>query len=74
MLMTDPAVPYLPGDSYGPYNRGTVDDIFLKSANGSQSLGLVWPGNLPLLLYSLSSPYLFPNPLSGVTVFPGTRF
>ncbi|KAF8888302.1 glycoside hydrolase family 31 protein [Infundibulicybe gibba] len=44
VLMTDPAVAYLPGDGYGPYDRGTQQDIWLKNANGSQSLGLVWPG------------------------------
>ncbi|KAL0955005.1 hypothetical protein HGRIS_003930 [Hohenbuehelia grisea] len=44
VLMTDPAVGYLPGGNYGPYDRGTALDIFLKSPNGSQSLGLVWPG------------------------------
>ncbi|RDB19429.1 putative alpha/beta-glucosidase agdC [Hypsizygus marmoreus] len=44
VLMTDPAVAYLPGENYGPYNRGTIDDIWLKASNGSASLGLVWPG------------------------------
>jgi alpha-glucosidase len=48
--MTDPAVAYLPGQSYGPYDRGTELDIFLKAANGSESLGVVWPGVfLPLI-------------------------
>ncbi|KAF9463440.1 alpha-glucosidase [Collybia nuda] len=44
ILMTDPAVAYLPGDTYAPYNRGTVDDIWMKAPNGSSALGLVWPG------------------------------
>lgn len=44
VLMTDPAVAYLPGEGYGSYDRGTTDDIWLKSANGSFSLALVWPG------------------------------
>ncbi|OBZ75819.1 putative alpha/beta-glucosidase agdC [Grifola frondosa] len=44
ILMTDPAVAYLPGEGYGPYDRGTADDIWLKAANGSFSLGAVWPG------------------------------
>lgn len=57
--MTDPAVPYLPGDTYGPYNRGTADDIFLKSANGSQSLGLVWPGKFFLYAYSVPNTYSY---------------
>lgn len=47
--MTDPAVAYLPGAGYGPYDRGTQQDIWLKAANGSQSLGLVWPGKSDVL-------------------------
>jgi alpha-glucosidase len=42
--MTDPAVGFLPDQGYGPYDRGTADDIWLKNANGSSHLGLVWPG------------------------------
>lgn len=42
--MTDPAVAYLPGENYGPYERGTTDDVWLKSPNGSATLSLVWPG------------------------------
>ncbi|TFY71663.1 hypothetical protein EVG20_g1354 [Dentipellis fragilis] len=44
VLMTDPAVAYLPGEGYGPYDRGTKLDVWLKAPNGSASLGLVWPG------------------------------
>ncbi|KAJ7118925.1 alpha-glucosidase [Mycena epipterygia] len=44
VLMTDPAVGFLPDQGYGPYDRGTTADIWLKNANGSQHLGLVWPG------------------------------
>lgn len=44
VLMTDPAVPYLPGGDYEPYNKGHELDVFLKAPNGSESLGLVWPG------------------------------
>ncbi|KAG6818327.1 hypothetical protein H0H93_005954, partial [Arthromyces matolae] len=43
ILMTDPAVAYTPGEDYGTYNRGTELDVWLKAANGSDSLGLVWP-------------------------------
>jgi len=50
VLITDPAVAYLPGEGYGPYDRGTELDIWLKSANGSQSLGLVWPGAISISL------------------------
>ncbi|KAJ6630222.1 glycoside hydrolase family 31 protein [Mycena sp. CBHHK59/15] len=44
VLMTDPAVGYLPDQGYGPYDRGTADDVWLKNQNGSSHLGLVWPG------------------------------
>ena len=45
VLMTDPAVAYLPGEDYGPYNRGTKMDIWLKTGDGKNySLGAVWPG------------------------------
>lgn len=44
VLMTDPAVAYLPGEGYGPYDRGSQMDIWMKADNGSYSLGAVWPG------------------------------
>ncbi|CAL1703163.1 unnamed protein product [Somion occarium] len=44
VLMTDPAVAYLPGEGYPTFDRGTQADIWLKAANGSVSLGAVWPG------------------------------
>lgn len=45
VLMVDPAVGYIPDSDYGPYNRGTEADIWLKAANGSSPhLGAVWPG------------------------------
>ena len=44
VLMTDPAVPFLPNSGYGPYERGHALDVFLKAKNGSESLGVVWPG------------------------------
>ncbi|KAG5654020.1 hypothetical protein H0H81_008330 [Sphagnurus paluster] len=52
IVMTDPAVAYLPGDTYGAYNRGTQLDIWVKAANGSASLGLVWPGKYIQFLYA----------------------
>lgn len=45
--MTDPAVAFLPGADYGPYDRGKAKEIWLKAANGSDSLSLVWPGISP---------------------------
>ncbi|THU91887.1 alpha-glucosidase [Dendrothele bispora CBS 962.96] len=44
VLMTDPAVAYTPDEDYGPYQRGTDMDVWIKLPNGSFSLGLVWPG------------------------------
>jgi len=46
--MTDPAIAFLPNSGYGPYERGHMLDVFLKEKNGSESLGVVWPGlNVP---------------------------
>lgn len=42
--MIDPAVAYAPGQGYTAYDRGTAMDVWLKAANGSDSLGIVWPG------------------------------
>ena len=43
--MTDPAIAYLPDEGYGPFDRGTAADIWLKAANNSSPfLGAVWPG------------------------------
>lgn len=43
--MTDPAVAYTPNDQeYGAYHRGKDLNIYLKTKNGSDFLGLVWPG------------------------------
>ncbi|KAF7953317.1 hypothetical protein EAE96_006528 [Botrytis aclada] len=41
ILMVDPAVAY---QNNPAYDRGAVDDIFLKRDNGSFWLGVVWPG------------------------------
>ena len=51
VLMTDPAVPFLPNSGYGPYERGHALDVFLKAKNGSESLGVVWPGLKVLLTF-----------------------
>ncbi|GBE82887.1 Probable alpha/beta-glucosidase [Sparassis crispa] len=44
VMMTDPAVAYLPGEGYDAYDRGTEANVWLKAANGSEFLGVVWPG------------------------------
>ncbi len=50
--MTDPAVAYVNDGTYGPFDRGIKDDIFLKAANGSSPfLGAVWPGKLYHYVY-----------------------
>ena len=42
--MTDPAIAYLPDINYKAYDEGHALDIFLKRDNGSEFLGVVWPG------------------------------
>ncbi|KAF9043930.1 alpha-glucosidase [Panaeolus papilionaceus] len=44
IVMTDPAVAYTPNENYEAYHKGVEMDIWLKAANGSDSLGVVWPG------------------------------
>jgi alpha-glucosidase len=44
VLITDPAMPFLPMSGYGPYERGHALDIFLKDKDGRESLSVVWPG------------------------------
>ncbi|EIW82144.1 glycoside hydrolase family 31 protein [Coniophora puteana RWD-64-598 SS2] len=44
VLMTDPAVPYLPSSDYAPYMNGSDMGIFMKNPNGSEAMGIVWPG------------------------------
>ncbi|KAJ4306057.1 hypothetical protein N0V88_000853 [Collariella sp. IMI 366227] len=41
IVMVDPAVSYSDNPAY---NRGVEDNIFLKRDNGSEWLGVVWPG------------------------------
>jgi hypothetical protein len=51
VLMNDPGVAYLPGQGYGAFDRGAADDVFLKQANGSVALGVVWPGKCLLVAF-----------------------
>ena len=51
--MTDPAVGYLPGEGYAPYDNGKALDVWLKAENGSESLGVVWPGTCLNYCYSI---------------------
>jgi len=41
IVMVDPAVAYA---DYAPYHRGIESNVFLKRDNGSEWLGVVWPG------------------------------
>lgn len=41
IVMVDPAVAYA---NNAAYDRGVEDNIFLKRSNGSEWLGVVWPG------------------------------
>ncbi|KAJ7161454.1 alpha-glucosidase [Mycena crocata] len=70
VLMTDPAVGFLPDQGYGPYDRGTAADIWLKNANGSQHLGLVWPDWFhPKIQDYWSNEFeLFYNPENGLDI------
>jgi alpha-glucosidase len=42
IVMVDPAINA--NTTYEPYARGTEMDVFLKSPDGSQFIGSVWPG------------------------------
>ncbi|KAF9528421.1 alpha-glucosidase [Crepidotus variabilis] len=44
IMMTDPGIAYVPDGSYGPYARGHDLGVFMKLPNGTESLGIVWPG------------------------------
>ena len=48
--MTDPAVAYLPNSNYEAYDRGKEAEIWLKAVNGSDFLGVVWPGKRTRLI------------------------
>jgi len=69
--MTDPAVAYLPSEGYSPYDNGKTLDVWLKAPNGSESLGLVWPGRYFNYYTSYSFVIINLAAILGVTVFPG---
>jgi alpha-glucosidase len=49
--MTDPAVAYAPNSGYGAYDRGKEVDVWLKAENGSDFLGVVWPGKSTKIVF-----------------------
>lgn len=59
--MTDPAVAYAPNSDYEPYNRGKEDEVWLKAENGSDFLGVVWPGRCTKMAFYKSYLILFPR-------------
>jgi len=72
VLMTDPAVGHLPGQGYEPYDRGTELDLWIKTPNGSASLGVVWPGMFYYQIWRWERKF---KPIYiGVAVYPGKRF
>jgi alpha-glucosidase len=44
VLMVDPAVAYVPGGDYPPFDRGEAAGVWIKLANGTSMKGVVWPG------------------------------
>lgn len=67
VMMIDPAVAYAPSEGYAAYDRGKAMDVWLKASNGSDSLGVVWPGK------QVSTPKfrILILGILGVTVYPG---
>jgi len=56
--MTDPAVAYVPNVDYPPYDRGKKANIWLKAENGTEFLGVVWPGKRTTLAPQLLSTHV----------------
>ena len=69
VLMIDPAVTYAPDQGYATYDHGKALDIWLKAANGSDSLGLVWPGK-QIWTTRISYPNCRNSFFIGITVYP----
>lgn len=44
VAITDLHIAHLPNQNYAPYDSGTAGDHFLKNPDGSQYVGVVWPG------------------------------
>lgn len=44
VLITDLHIAHLPGQNYSPYETGHAGDHFIKAADGSEFVGIVWPG------------------------------
>ncbi|KAJ7592387.1 glycoside hydrolase family 31 protein [Mycena floridula] len=70
VLMTDPAVGFLPGEGYGPFDRGTELDVWMKLPDGTPSLGLVWPDwfHPEIQQYWSTEFEMFYNPTTGLDI------
>jgi alpha-glucosidase len=44
VTITDLHIAHLPGENYPPYESGHAGDHFIKKADGSEFVGIVWPG------------------------------
>ena len=44
VVITDLHVAYLPNSGYKPYDEGKAGDHFIKNPDGSDFVGMVWPG------------------------------
>ena len=44
VVITDLHLAYLPNSGYKPYDEGAAGDHFVKNADGSTYVGVVWPG------------------------------
>ena len=44
VLITDLHIAYVPNQGYMPYDTGHAGDHFVKKADGSEYVGVVWPG------------------------------
>ena len=44
VLITDLHIAHVPGQGYMPYDTGHAGDHFVKKADGSEFVGVVWPG------------------------------
>jgi alpha-glucosidase len=74
-MMVDPAVGVRPGVSKA-YDRGKALDVWIKNPNGTDHLGIVWPGvvvwpdwfNSKTAAYWANEFKLFFNPESGIDI------
>jgi alpha-glucosidase len=54
ITITDLHIKKDPGHSYAPYDSGVKNDVFVKNADGSIFVGIVWPGQSVFPDFTLS--------------------